>query len=216
MISIIVIIIFGVAAIINLWSEISNIKWLRFGSKPLLMPMLAMYYWAMSPATDIAILIALSTAFVGDVMLLFPYRKLCFTAGLISFLVCHVCYIFYFVIGIVFTSGFHLFFWIVAAFYALAGILIFSRLAKHLGEMKIPVMVYMSVILAMGTVCTAGCFRIQGAVYWMPFAGAVLFIISDTLLAFHQFRKPIKYGMVYIMSTYIAAQLLLVLGIIAE
>jgi uncharacterized membrane protein YhhN len=212
----VIIILFAVAIIVNLWAEAIQNDMMRYFSKPLLMPILILLYWFMSPGTDIFVSIALWLAFAGDVFLLFPKHKAFFMLGLSSFLACHIFYILYFIKIDVFPSGIDPWFWLVIIVFAIFGVLLFSFLKKHLGDMKIPVIFYIIVILSLSFICASRCFSFSGTAFWFPLIGSILFVISDTILAFNTFRKPVRYGGVYIMSTYIAAQLLIVLGILAE
>jgi uncharacterized membrane protein YhhN len=213
---IILIILFALTVGVNLWAEAGNKDLLKYYSKPLLMPLLIFFYWIMALQPEFFVIVALLFAFAGDVMLLFPNRKIFFMLGLISFLACHVCYIVFFVRDDIFPQGIHPLFWFILLIYIFSGILIFANLKKHLEDMKIPVIIYMIVILSMGFICAARCFKHNGAAFWLPFVGSILFIISDTLLAFNRFRKSTALGGVYIMATYIAAQVMLVTGILAE
>ena len=49
--------------------------------------------------------------------------------------------------------------------------------------------------------------------YLIAFVGGLFFMLSDTLLTGQQYRKELKHGNFYVMSTYIIAQSLLVLGL---
>lgn len=44
--------------------------------------------------------------------------------------------------------------------------------------------------------------------------GAILFVISDSIIAFNLFYSPIQYSQVYVMITYYTAQLGIVLSIL--
>lgn len=44
------------------------------------------------------------------------------------------------------------------------------------------------------------------------FIGALLFVLSDSLLAWNMFYQKIEYGSFYVMSTYLFAQFLIVYG----
>ena len=57
--------------------------------------------------------------------------------------------------------------------------------------------------------------RVSEASFYPVFVGALLFILSDSLLAFDKFLVPIPHAGVLVMSTYIAAQYLIVEGVTA-
>jgi uncharacterized membrane protein YhhN len=50
--------------------------------------------------------------------------------------------------------------------------------------------------------------------FWIVLIGTLLFIFSDSILAFNRFKKRSPYGSVCLMAAYGAAQLLIVLGIL--
>lgn len=50
----------------------------------------------------------------------------------------------------------------------------------------------------------------------LVFIGAILFMISDSLLAINKFLMPIQFASFYIISTYMVAQYLIVEGVIAH
>lgn len=80
--------------------------------------------------------------------------------------------------------------------------------------MLMPVGVYIFVISCMSA--TALFFAISnGQNAWWAFAGSLLFVLSDSLLAFQLFRTPFKYGRLLVMASYIPAQLLLAWGILS-
>ena len=90
---------------------------------------------------------------------------------------------------------------------------IFYILKDGLGDLLIPVIVYMSAILLMALTA----FLRQGSVtkisYIFVFIGALFFIISDSLLALNKFYKPLPLANISIMLTYAMAQLFIVFGI---
>lgn len=47
---------------------------------------------------------------------------------------------------------------------------------------------------------------------WYTFVGAVLFVVSDSMIAWNKFATEIKNERVLVMSTYILAQFLIVQG----
>ena len=80
------------------------------------------------------ITLGLFFSWFGDVFLLFPEKK--FIHGLISFLLAHICYIIAFSVGIEVKS----FLYIIPLI--IYGTTMFFYLKKDLGELKIPVIVY--------------------------------------------------------------------------
>lgn len=148
-----------------------------------------------------SIIIGLIFSLAGDVFLISPRF---FLHGLIAFLLAHICYIaaFFHVPGLL------------AAVPFLIYVLFFLRvLWSNLRKLKPAVFVYALVIAAMGW------FAVDRAI---PFAankdslaalGALLFIVSDSILACNKFKAPFKSADFLILSTYFAAQWLIALSV---
>ncbi len=177
-------------------------------TKPLLMPFLALYYALGNPSINTLILVGVILGWVGDVTLIFPKIEACFLIGLASFLIGHVLYIVVFIQSIDFSTlpgtiyisliGYVIFF-----------VVVWRYLKGSLGEMKIPVLVYMTLILTMsffslGVMLSPAADGVSNT--WLPFVGSLLFIASDTMLANQLFKEPFKNDQMHIMWTYIFAQ----------
>lgn len=80
-------------------------------------------------------------------------------------------------------------------------------LIPNLGDFKLPVVAYLTTIAAMGLLAVQSSLPIRWAVL-----GAVMFIISDSFIAINKFVNPIPFENYWIMSTYYAAQFMLVKG----
>jgi uncharacterized membrane protein YhhN len=209
-------VIFGLALMVIILAEAINKPVLRYYSKPLLMPCLLVYYWILSPDASYLVMGALWFAFLGDVFLMFSTRKIFFILGLGSFLLCHIFYIIYFIRADMFPSGVPALFWLALIAYVTAGTTLYMMLKRNLGDMKLPVIIYIFTILFMSFLCAARYYHFKETAFWHPFAGSLLFIISDAILAFNHFKKTIRFSGVLVMSTYILAQLLIIFGILAE
>jgi len=84
---------------------------------------------------------------------------------------------------------------------------------SNLGALRGPVIGYTTAILLMAyaalarkNVTTAGSFR------WVMM-GAIVFIISDSLLAINKFGHPITHSGVWIMLTYMTSQFMIITGL---
>lgn len=185
--------------------------------KPFLMPSLMAYFatgWVLNGnrAADpvfALVLCGLFCGFLGDTLLLKPER---FAAGLGAFLIGHFCYIASYVVRIGHVSVPVPGIAAAAAGYMLAAVLIVKPLLPFVEKaLKIPVLVYMTAILAMSFAAFLR-FGNCGSVSWaLTLAGSVLFIVSDSLLAYQVFRKKTDRG---IMETYVAAQFLIAQGML--
>ena len=184
-------------------------------TKPLLMPLLALTYWlAMRGSDEFAplLVIALLCGFLGDTFLLGTTQKL-FTCGLLAFLAGHVVYIMLY-LGRVELAALPLLGLILPfAVYALLLVLVLKKLFPSLKKEDKPgVTVYMIVILLMNWAALQ--FALGGNSF-LPFIGSILFILSDTMLAFQQFKfRSTPFSRIAIMTTYLAAQALITFGFI--
>ena len=148
---------------------------------------------------------------LGDVMLMFvDTSEHFFTLGLVAFLTAHIMYV------LVFLKhrnkqkspfGFIALLLIYAA-------CLFNFLKDGLGDMLIPVIVYMFIILAMATTAFLRKNNVNILSYGLVFFGAICFMISDSILALNKFYQPIPWSNVSIMVTYALAQYLIVIGIL--
>jgi len=193
----------------------TNNQTLRYFSKPLIIPLLmAIYLSLQNPRKPIGkdfLLLGLFFSWIGDVLL--QSEKL-FVPGLLSFLAAHIFYIVFFAK----TKSDQ------KSFFKLRPIMLIAVMAylvefmyilwPTLGGMKIPVLFYG---LTISTMLSAAMWQYQKlenktALYFI--IGATLFVTSDSLLALNRFKEPFDMAGVSIMSTYILAQLFIVMGAI--
>jgi uncharacterized membrane protein YhhN len=185
-------------------------------SKPLIVISLLAYYYSASSREDRSptFILALIACLAGDIFLMSPDY---FIPGLVSFLIGHVLYIVAYrqhqseddVDSLRGLQRVRLSFPII-----LAGTGLVVILYPVLGDLRIPVMVYAAVISAMVLVALFryGCTNSKS--FWLVFLGAICFMISDSVLAINKFLTPVANAGIYIMSTYMAAQFLIVQGIL--
>lgn len=156
---------------------------------------------------------ALVFSLIGDVALLFENRDpLFFMAGLGSFLVAHILYIVAFS-GIRKSAQQHIgprWGWIVAVGSYLA--ILLYVLLPYLGELKIPVIIYAFVLCGMLLAVVHAFIRPYSRPGVICLAGALLFVLSDSLLAINKFYYGFTLAGIAIMFTYAFAQYLLVRG----
>ena len=92
--------------------------------------------------------------------------------------------------------------------------LLFYMLKDGLGDLLIPVIVYMIVILSMSTTAYLRHKQDNVISYNWVFSGALLFMLSDSILALDKFYQPLPMSSVLIMLTYALAQYCIVIGIL--
>jgi uncharacterized membrane protein YhhN len=158
------------------------------------------------------ILSALICCFLGDFFLLWSQKKTFFIAGLISFLMGHIFYTIAFLQTTSFLSGIPKWFYFSLFPYIWYGIFILKKLNPYLYSMKVPVIVYLSLILIMSFASFSRIWALKGVSFWLPFVGSIFFIASDSLLAFRNFKHKLTRGWISVMITYVLAQLLIIFG----
>ncbi|MBL7859313.1 MAG: lysoplasmalogenase [Cyclobacteriaceae bacterium] len=188
--------------------------------KPLIMVTLAGWY-LFSVAREYrsaSLVFAMVFSFLGDSFLMYQDRNgMYFMLGLGAFLVSHIFYIFAYRQHQSEATGdelqgiqkIRLSFPIM-----LAGSGLVVILYPTLGDLKVPVMIYALVLVLMVMNALFRYGRTRSKSFWMVFAGALLFMISDSLIAIHKFYAPVQHEGLWIMGTYITAQFLIVSGLV--
>ena len=182
--------------------------------KPLLIPFLISIV-AISDkfSTQKTLLFALFFSWIGDVLLLFSDKHpLFFISGLVAFLIAHLVYIFLFQNqNKINRTKIYLRFSPIVIIYLLG---ILSVLWSSLNEMKIPVTIYAFVISTMLLMSIKSYFEWKKPAHLLVLIGAVLFVISDSILAVNKFYAPVPMSSFLIMSTYLAAQFFIVKSVL--
>lgn len=156
---------------------------------------------------------ALIFSLAGDVFLLFVAKsQLFFMAGLIMFLLAHIMYILVFLKKRNERKKSLIFLFLTIAY----GGILFGILYKGLGDMLIPVVIYMIVILLMSNTAYLRKERVSQSSYSLVFLGSLFFMLSDSLLAFTMFYKSLFMETVWVMATYATAQFLIIYGILKQ
>jgi uncharacterized membrane protein YhhN len=186
----------------------------RFFSKPLLMPLLLLFYLLSSKQPINFIIFALIFSFFGDLFLLWEKRKFFFILGLLSFLFAHIFYILTFLYTSNYFKGvpFYLYLFIIP--YIIYGLYIFKFLGESIEKIKIPILIYIITIIFMSFSTIPRYYYVGFNEFIFPFIGSILFIISDSLLAIKVFKNKIPENSISIMLTYIFAQFFIILGFI--
>ena len=83
-----------------------------------------------------------------------------------------------------------------------------------LGPMKVPVLIYGITISVMLSAAFWQYQKLDNKTALLFILGATLFVASDSILALNRFRNPFESAGVLTMSTYILAQLFIVMGAI--
>ena len=194
---------------------------LRFIAKPLLMPVLILFFYnSVRPSLNKAhklLMVAVVFSWFGDVFLMFVrFNELFFLAGLASFLITHVLYIVCFSkvsngeVKAILPGKF----WILIPLLAYFGLLMYSFFANVPADMKIPVAVYSATIAFMVIFAINRYKRVNDLSFALVMVGALLFMFSDSLIAMNKFlfTGGLPFAGVGIMVLYIAGQYLIAEG----
>lgn len=184
-------------------------------TKVLLMPLLIAYVFTeLRNKNGFGVLLfAVLFCWAGDILLIFTEQnELFFLLGLGAFLLGHIGYIFTFrkckASGK--NKSLPAIYYGLPLIYAIGLLLL---LIPKLGDMTVPVVAYAVVISMM---CVAAMWRwgnTSVVSFKMVIYGAILFVISDSIIAVNKFYAPFSAASLLIMITYILAQYLIVVGL---
>lgn len=148
----------------------------------------------------------LACSLAGDVLLMLPRER--FVAGLVSFLFAHLFYAAAFALD---GGGARPGAW-AAAPLALYGALMLRLLWPGLGGLKAPVAAYVAAILLMAWLAASRWLALGDGGSASAFAGSLLFVASDSALAWNRFRGGFAGAQALVLGTYFPAQLLIALS----
>jgi uncharacterized membrane protein YhhN len=212
---IILIFLFIVLLLADLAAVYTSNETLRYITKPLLMPLLVVYFIFITRSLISSlkkwIVLALGFSWAGDILLMFEsINGNFFIFGLVAFLIAHIFYILFYE-NVIRKEGLNKNYWWflpVIIYY----VSLIYLLSPHLGDMKLPVRLY-GIVISYMLIQSLQTGRVKdlGAATLM-IGGAVLFITSDSILAINKFYESFEYAGIAIMLTYGIAQLLITLG----
>src|SRR5690606_29444194 len=157
---------------------------------------------------------ALLFSAAGDSLLMIDMEN-GFSYGLFSFLIAHLCYslAFYrdFKNDPMASRGYGHLSLFLTGIYSLS---YYSWIRSQLGLLRIPVMLYIFVISMMLIIAAYRYRRVNILSFRLILFGAIAFVLSDSLLAYHKFIGSFEWASQWIMLTYMAAQFLITLGTI--
>lgn len=220
--------IFLLVAVAEVTAEIIGHEVLRFIFKPLLMITLVGFYyqqvagqWNRAHKLMVA---AFFFSWVGDVslMLVFKNENL-FLAGLVSFLITHLLY----------TVAFNRVdlrdkeallpkqIWKVTPLMLYMAVLFYFLIPgissnEKTNPLLVPVIVYAVAIANMVAFAVNRYGRVNDDSFKLVFAGALLFMFSDSIIAINKFLHPFATASIFIMALYITGQYLIAQGMLSQ
>ncbi|MFZ6029518.1 MAG: lysoplasmalogenase [Chloroflexota bacterium] len=162
----------------------------------------AAYFWL--------ILVGLIFCWLGDLFLVFFFRKKFFLAGLAAFLTGHVMYaVAFFLLG-----GASITVWLALLPIGVASGYVFVRLRPFLGEMRLPVIGYVIIIslMLLGARALAGNPAMPALNRGMTLLGAFSFYLSDIFVARQRFLRPQYANRLFGLVLYYVGQFLIALA----
>lgn len=201
---------YGADGLLHILAEHYALYKLSLVTKSMLMVLLMGFFISTNPKKyKVWVLLALVFSWFGDAFLLFQQvGSIYFMLGLGSFLLAHVFYIIRFQCIKTNFSYTHIF--LISTLFLLYGVLLLNFLWLGLGGFKAPVVVYALVLVSMAV--SAVVFTWQRTAFIS--IGAILFVVSDSLIAINKFWVHLPAGRVLIMGTYVLAQWLIITGIL--
>lgn len=208
---------YAIVVLLDLLFVYLNMGYERWFTKPLLMPLLMIgFYIASVKRTGVLFFLILAALFLswgGDVLL---QMEGMFIPGLVSFLLAHVCYIIYFAKTGKGKQGLVQLKPIVLLPVLLYIFLFLWLLFPYLDALKIPVTVYGITIGTMLLLALNTKHKLLDKTASLFIIGALLFVISDSVLAVNLFAYKHMLLSLIVMITYAAAQYFIVKGAIAN
>jgi uncharacterized membrane protein YhhN len=210
---------FFIFVIIEVFGEYKDNDKLINIFKPLLMPMLILFYifgvvetTTLITNVDWLIVVALIGGCAGDIFLMLKNEEKWFLYGMVAFLINQVFYILSFFFSIKDYTTFNP--WGLFLLGPAILILIFTvpRFLNKSGDMKIAVLVYMAAILLMHIAALVRLSTIQGLASILIYIGSISFIFSDSSIAVNKWAGEFTNARFIIMSTYVMAQFYITLG----
>jgi uncharacterized membrane protein YhhN len=161
------------------------------------------------PAYTLGITLGLVLSLGGDLALMFRNSNRWFLIGLVLFFLAHIAY----AVVLSVANGFHAADLAWAAVLIILGCLVYVYLKPGLGKMGLPVALY---VLVIGFMVNRAISTHYGTSFnpvqaWLLTAGAVLFMVSDLMLATNRYRRPFRLESTSLYFYY-AGQLLIALS----
>lgn len=194
---------------------VSNPEWYQFRilTKPLVVGSLLVFFLLhkVEKRTKILVSIALLFTLIGDIQLIYASDfKFLFLGGLIAFLSAKVIYI----IEFSRNRNKEVNYLIPSLILMLYGGSLFWYLSDSLGELVVPVALYMTTAWIMILFAYLRKDELSDNGYIYVLTGALLLMLSASIVAITRFKSDIPFSGVLVMAIHGISQLLLVLGIL--
>ena len=178
--------------------------WLHWLAKPLATALILALAWRLRPVVSPRyrrwVLAGIACSLAGDVLLMLPGDL--FVPGLLAFLCAHACFIAAF-LG---DSRFAAPAWPLLACLAYGAANLALLWTAIDASLRVPVIVYVAVLATMGGQAVARARAKPGdAAARFAALGALVFMLSDSALAWDRFRGPLPLASLWVLATYYLA-----------
>ena len=213
--------VFSVIVVLELTGRFTDRIELEYMVKPLIMIWIALYFliFRKKKQFTLPVLLAFFFSWVGDNFLMFSGKsELFFFAGVGGFFVAQLTYIYTFATfrekearGPLQKNS-----WLVLPFLVYVAVIYILLLPGLEGVMKPIILVYALSLVGMSMMALNRKGRVGEKSFQLAFVGSLLFLISDSMIALNKFYHEFALAGFWIMITYIAAQYLIMRGLILE
>jgi uncharacterized membrane protein YhhN len=213
--------VFAVIVVIELTGRLMDNIQMEYFVKPLIMIWMAVYFLRFKKKSTftVPVLLAFFFSWVGDNFLMLSGKnELFFFAGVGGFFFAQLSYIYIF-------SKFsekggkgylQKNLWLSLLFLAYLGGMLTLLFPGLEGMMKPIITIYALSLIGMSMMALNRSGRVGAMSFKLVFVGSLLFLLSDSMIAFNKFHSEIPLAGFLIMITYIAAQYLIMRGLILK
>ena len=177
-------------------------RWLHWIAKPLATALDFALAWRARPAVSARyrhfVLAGIACSLAGDVLLMLPGDL--FVPGLVAFLLGHAC----FIAALLGDSRFAVPVWPLLACLAYGIANLVALWGAIAAPLRVPVIVYVAVLCSMAGQALARALRGEAPAR-LAARGALLFMLSDSVLAWDRFRGPLPLASLWVLATYYLA-----------
>jgi uncharacterized membrane protein YhhN len=156
----------------------------------------------------VGIVVGLVCSLAGDIFLMLPQDR--FLPGLVAFLLAHLAYLWAFTRLVPFGASPAVFLGVAAVEAAIVWILWRGVPVR----MRLPVIAYVAVLGLMVAQSLSQAITLSTRPAWMAALGGVLFLLSDSTLAFDRFRRRFRGARLLVLTTYWGAQTLFAVSVL--
>lgn len=204
----------AVAAIASTFA-LNDFLWVHFLCKPAATLLMLAYVWLAGRVPgripnrrfQWAVMAGIACSACGDAFLMLPLEVLpnAFIFGLGSFLLAHLCFLW------AFTSDAR---WfgkrMVLPLFGVVGAINLGILWPGIGaDLKVPVVIYVAFLIAMTSQAVSRFMTLKTAGSGFAAFGGIIFLLSDTLIAYNKFHHPLLAAQACILVTYYTAMWLI-------